>query len=74
MNVNFKLSQVLGLPENTVAATLRMRANKPPVLTVQMHVLYAGSIKTEIQKFTLVPVESEDGGAGWVGLDQVQMS
>ena len=59
INMNERLAEMFDLPKDTMAATLRMRAGVPPVLTVMRMIYRTGQLEPTRQhdRYRLVPVE-----------------
>ncbi len=59
INMNERLAEMFGLPKDTMAATLRMRAGVPPILTVTRMIYRTGQLEPTRQhdRYRLTPVE-----------------
>lgn len=59
--INEKLIEIFGIPNDAQAATLRMRAGKPPVLIVMREIIKSSQLKPtrKFDKYRLVPLEKE---------------
>lgn len=64
INMNQRFMEMFDLPRDTVSATLRLRANFPPTITVTRMIFRTGQLSPTRQhdKFTLVPIKEAKNG------------